>query len=270
MRVYTKKTYEEHLEYLYSIVRLKLWFIWWWKQNNPNESFHSILRERVDIYRKTNINHGTMNPDKTDFNDSEWLDLEKQLDQLYQKYSFKGASLKFEDAAFELVQGTVDARSKRDYEERPYVLDYQCGSLLYDPPKDDHPKRVPFHIANAVAPESIFADKKYLPECLTDLMNKSADEYDADSLSTHTWLNSHPKWSELFPASWHTNMSPENKNIQWHFGFWGQFITAKGTFNYKLGQQLRDTGKFPFLPHYSWCTFKSLRKHLLEKFQIDI
>jgi len=256
-----KKTYKEHRQYLHDIARLQLWFTWWWKQNNVDESFRLILRQRVDIYRKTNINKGTMNS-KTDFENLEWLDLERQLAELYQKYSSSGESSMFEDEAFLVVQATIDARSRRDYEERPYVLDYQCGSLKYDKPGEEHPKRVNFHIANAVSPQSIFADKKYLPQCFMDLMNKSAAEYGADSLCTNTWLNLHPRWLKLFPSEWTVNMKPENKNVQWHFGFWGQFITARGTFNTRLGRQLRETGEFPFWPRPSWCSFESLQKHL--------
>lgn len=262
MRTCTKKTYEEHREYLHSIVRLQLWFAWWWKHNHPNESFQSILRTRVDIYHKTNINRGTMNPAKTDFDDLKWLDLERHLHKLYQKHCFKGGALTFEDAAFRIVQPTINARTRRDYEERPYVLDYQCGSLKYDKPNEKYPKRVFFHIANAVAPKSIFTDKNYLPQCLTDLMNNSVAEFGADSLGTDTWLNSNPKWLELFPAKWSANMTPEDNDVKWHFGFWGQFITARGTFNTRLGRQLRETGKFPFWPRYSGCSFESLREHL--------
>jgi hypothetical protein len=262
MTALAKKTCEEHRQYLHDIVRLKLWFVWWWQHNHPDESFSSILREKVDIYRKTSINRGTMNPVKTDFENPEWLNLEEQLYGLYQKHGSSGEALLFEDAAFRVVLPTIDARARRDYEERPYVLDYQCGSLKYDKPNEKGPKRIFIHIANAVSPQSIFADKRYLPQCLMDVMEKSAAEYGADSLGTSTWLNSHPRWLELFPSEWLINMEAKSKDVEWHFGFWGQFITARGTFNARLGQQLRETGELPYWPRYSWCSFDSLRQHL--------
>jgi hypothetical protein len=264
MSTFTKKTYEEHRQYLHSIVSLKLWFAWWWQHNHEDESFSSILRTRVDIYRKTDINQGTMNPDKANFDDPEWRELERKLCAAYQEHCADSEAAPFENAAFLIVQPTIDARARRDYEERPYVLDYQCGSLKYDKPKKKHPKCVSFHIANAIAPQSIFADKKYLPQCFTDLMKRSASEYGADSLCTHTWLNSNAKWLELFPMEWSASMEPEDRDVQWHFGFWGQFITAQGAFNSQLGRRLRETGQFPFWPRYSWCSFRSLRKHLSE------
>jgi hypothetical protein len=231
--------------------------------NHTEETFHSILRDRVDIYRKTNVNKGTMNPSQPNFDDPDWLELEGRIYKLYQKYLPDDDALGFEDAAFNVVRPCIYARSKRDYEERRYVLDYQCGSLKYDKPKSEHPKRVGFHIANAISPQSIFADKQYLPRCLTNLMNQSAAEYDADELGTHTWLNSSPKWMKLFPAEWSSHMEPESKGIQWHFGYWGQFINARGTFNARLGRHLRETGELPFWPRHSWCSFASLQEHLL-------
>jgi hypothetical protein len=258
-----RKTYEEHRQYLHDIVKLQLWFVWWWQHHHPDASFQSILRDRVDIYRKTKINRGMMNPPKPDFDAPEWLDLERHLSQLYLKH--RSDARTYENAAFHIIQPTIDARSKRDYEERPYVLDYQCGSLKYDRPKEEHPKRVSFHIANALSPQSIFADENYLPQCFADLMNKSASEYGADALGTCTWLNSHAKWLDFFPPEWSGNMEPRNKNVQWHLGFWGQFITARGTFNTRLGRKLRETGEFPFWPRCSWCSFESLRKHLIRR-----
>ena len=255
-----RKTYEEHRAYLHEICRLQLWFAWHWLRGHPGETLPEVLRNRIDIYRKTDINQGTMNPGKPDFENPAWSELESRLTVAHS--GTRDDPEAFEEEAFRIVQPTVDARSQRDYEERPYVLDYQCGSLKYDPPRDEHPGRVSIHIANAVAPRSIFNDPAYMPTCLREVMAQSAAEYGADSLGTHTWLNSHPRWLELFPRSWQDNMGPETREVKWHFGFWGQFINARGTFNTRLGQQLRVTGELPFYPRLSWCTFDALRAHL--------
>jgi len=142
------------------------------------------------------------------------------------------------------------------------VLDYQCGCLKYDPPYKQWPHRVWFHIANPLMPCSIFDDPGYVPGCLRDLMTRSAAEFDVYELGTNTWLNSYSRWSEYFPDEWRNNLGPEIKDVKWHFGFWGQFLTARGTFNERNGRQLRETGEFPFWPRQAWCTFEALRKHL--------
>ena len=258
-----RKRYEEHCDYLFDVVKLQLWFLWHWKRTHPDETIQSILRNRIDVYRKTDINKESMNPAHVNFDDPEWRDLEERIVERYQKHCFTSDVVAFENDAFQVVRPTIHARSRRDYEERPYVLDYNSGSLTYCTPGKKNPKRVYFHIANAIAPRSIFADNDYLPQCLLKLMEKSAAEYGADSLCTGTWLNSHPIWLKLFPGEWRAHMTPENRDVQWHFGFWGQFITARGTFNARLGGQLRETGEFPYWPRSSWCSFTALRNHLV-------
>ena len=72
---FEKESYEEHRGYLHEIVRLQLWFAWWWKREHPEEPFESILRNRTAIYQKTDINRGTMINPKMDFDSPEWIDL---------------------------------------------------------------------------------------------------------------------------------------------------------------------------------------------------
>ena len=139
---------------------------------------------------------------------------------------------------------------------------YQCGSLKYDKPEAQSPNEVALHIGNAVSPASIFADPIYLPHCLLDLMRQAEDQYGVDTLKTHTWLNSLPRWLELFPEQWQANLQPIETDVQWHYGFWGQFISAKGALNHRYALQLRQTGQMPFYPRGAKCSFYALRAHL--------
>lgn len=253
------KTIEEHREYLHEIVRLKIFFIWLWKQKHPNEPLQDILRNRVDIYRKTSVNTGLLNPAELHFDSPEWIELEKRLEKIYELY--RGDSDAFESAGFEIFQPLVDVRVEKDFNDRSVLARYQCGSLRYD----EHEKgmrvaEIGFHIANAVSPCSIFDDPSYLPKCFFDLMKQTEEKYGSTSLATTTWLNSYPPWLKLFPQEWTDSLGPEEKDVQWHYGFWGQFINAKGTFNFKLGRRLRETGELPFYPRKSSCSFSALRK----------
>jgi hypothetical protein len=257
-----RKTYEEHKEYLFEIVKLQLWFLWNWKMEHPEESFSNTLRNRIDIYRKTNTNKGSMNPDVLNFEDPKWLNIEAELECVYNKYSNSTSADDFEKYGFEIVKSEIEARSRRDYEEKKYVLGYKCGSLNYDPPETDTPNLVFFHIANAIQPKSIFDDISYLPKCLMEVIEKASKEYpETIGLHTMTWLNSHPEWRKMFPEVWFENME-ERPDVEWHFSYWGQFISARGTFNKKLGDQFRKTGKFPFAACYSWSTYDELKEHL--------
>ena len=199
---------------------------------------------------------------KVDYNKQAWLNLEKQLCEVYDNHRAESDADAFEKSAFQIVRPFIDTRARRDYEERPYVLDFQCGSLKYDPPTENNPTRIIFHIANACAPRSIFYDHAYLPRCFLELMETCESKYGAKTLATYTWLNSLPKWNRLFPDEWFQNMEDEIRDVKRDFGFWGQFINGRGTFNHRYGRQLRKTGELPFFPRHSWCTFKALRLHL--------
>jgi len=77
-----------------------------------------------------------------------------------------------------------------------------------------------------------------------------------------SWLNSHPRWLALFPQEWTDSLSPADCSVQWHLGFWGQFITARGTFHERNAAKFRDSGQMPFPYRTAYCTFNALRTHL--------
>lgn len=256
----TPKTLEEHHSYLEDICRLKLWYIWHWKSCHPEEPITDILRNRVDIYRKTDINKDSMNPQKCHWDNPAWQNIELELSKLYSLHTHNADE--FEHAAFAVIWPSVEQRCHRDFHEEPYVNNYQCGSLTFNKPSQENPNEVFFHVANAVSPRSIFDFPSYLPACLKCVMRKSFENHRATQLRTATWLNDHPAWQKLFPPVWMERMTPPDTNTSWHFGFWGQFINARGTFNQKLGQQLRQTGQFPYAFRSSWCTHQELQAHL--------
>jgi hypothetical protein len=254
------KTREEHREYLHEIVRLQLWFLWSWLRRHPEETLSHVLRERVDIYRKTDINPETMNPKVLHYDSSAWLALEGALEDLWREA--RGDAVRFESEGFRIVQPSVDARCERDFSERPYVLDYKCGSLTYDDPRPETPRRVAFHIANANAPRSVFDPPSHLAECLRRVMDGAARDFGANELETGTWLNGHPKFLSYFPECWRDRLTPIHEDVRWNFSWWGQLLTARGTFNARVGGHLRRTGKFPMPPRSAWCAFDELRPHL--------
>jgi hypothetical protein len=261
------KTIEEHREYLYEIVKLKLFFLLNWLQEHPDETLSDVLRNRIDIYRKTAVNSGLLNPTELRFEAPEWLAMEHQLTDVYKQ--FKNDPEEFEKKSFEIFKDSIDARLEADFQDDSALKNYQCGSLRYNEYEDGEVQEtIGFHIANALQPHSIFEDPEYLPRCFVDLMDQTAKKYGSTRLSTRTWLNSLPRWLELFPAEWQENLQPPVEDVQWHYGFWGQFITARGTFNYKYGKILRETGKLPFYPKYSECSFSAMRKHLKEKYGV--
>lgn len=257
------KTLEEHRDYLYQIVRLKLFFMHHWLAEHPLEAPVDVLRNRVDIYRKTDANPGALNPPDIDWSAPAWQALEGALLHAYDRRRQDAAA--FEEEGFAVLRASIDARVERDFHDQTHLLRYQCGSLRYDV-YDAPRKEVTFHIANRISPKSIFDDPLYLPCCFVALMEHVEVHYQAEAIGTHTWLNSTPRWLALFPREWQENLSEPNTDVQWHYGYWGQFITARGTFSVKLGDHTRQHGSLKYWPRGSKCTIANMRRHLLETY----
>ena len=262
-------TKEEHLDYLESSTRLMLWFAREWKKAHPDEDFESIVRNRTDIWRKTSFFPSGPDDPLSGYSEA-WLEILHRLLKAYDGTKADSDSVRFEEICVELLKPYWPGRIVRDIMEHPNVTQkagYQCGSLRYNlaPDKDDS-KQIKIHIANACYPGSLFEDRLYLPACLLVLTTQCAAKFGVTKIGTGTWLNSYPKWLALFPDEWSENMSQPNEDIRYHYGFWGQFLTSRRTFNHKLGTKFRKTGKMPYAHRNSWCSILSLRKHLESKY----
>ena len=170
----------------------------------------------------------------------------------------------FEGAMFDAARDFVAEAAERTYAASMGAPPtYNAGSLKYDAPLAELPRNhCNFHIANAVSPRSIFADPAYLPQCFMTLMDNSGREHGYDILRTFTWLNDRPRWLELFPREWHDNLDAPYPEIWGNYGFWGQLVTARGTFNAELGEHVRAHGELKYKPRKSHCSFAAMRGHL--------
>lgn len=265
------KTLAEHGDFLREMVKLQIWFLWHWRRFHPEESFQTAIRTRVDIFRKTDLNTGLSKNTIAagDFTLPAWLDIEARAERLCEDTTDAGI---FERCAWKEIFGNiVEARVERDFTEGDGLDHFRCGSLHYSTPKSGQ-KRVAFHIGNRIAPRSVFADPTYLPSCFLWLMN-DLEQLGATELCTGTWLNSHPRWLTLFPREWHDRLAPCAQEVGWSQAHWGQFVNARGTFNARYGQRMRQTGRLPFPNRSSWCEIPLLRDHLvrlLEHFALDL
>lgn len=254
----TPKTLDEHREYLHEIVRLKLWFLHRWLAAHPGEPFDAALRERVDIYRKTDLNPEGMNPATLHFDSPAWQELERQAAACYDRN--RDSADAFEAEAFELFRPSIDCRSERDFAENP-LAGYQCGFLRHElQTEPGAPDTLLFHIANDMAPDSFLDHEDHIRDCFSRLLDIAEHQFHARIITTCTWLNELPKWQRIFPPEWVANLGPRNTDVKWHFGFWGQFLTARGTFNVHYGNVLRKTGELPFYPRFSHCSVESMRR----------
>lgn len=256
------KTAEEHHALLEQLVRLKLHFVHRWLASHPHESLETVLVERVDIWHKTHLNTGGL-VSSIDANNDAWQAMVAQVKHIHAEHAQPARRDAFEAAAFDVFRDSIAARAPIDFEREragEHLRHYTCGSLRFH--KMDEAQSVFLHIANAIAPRSIFHSPQYLQDCLHQLLDLAEREYDATHLHTHTWLNSVPAWLAFFPAVWQARMTPPDRDVRDHYGFWGQFIDARGCFNHRRADRLRATGEFPYPPRRSWCTFDELRAHL--------
>ena len=256
------KTCEEHRDYLREILKLQLWFVRHWLASRPDEDLSLVLRKRVDILRKTVFWRGQGLPSEADFEVGGWLALEEEIRREYEDTRSDSTHSAFELRAFPVVWRAVEPNLRHDYRSSTADRGFPCGSLRYDPPTATEPTLVHFHIANAVQPRSFFEDEGYLPECFACVMDKTEAQYGATGLGTSSWMNSYPRWLQLFPHTYAENMGPE-REVSFGLGTWGQFVNARGAFNEKRARILRDTGRLPYPTRYSWCSFAAMRAHLI-------
>ena len=258
------KTIDEHLDYLFNIVKLKLFFLAKWQKEHPEEEFSFILRNRIDIFRKTNINPEGLNPVGQYWNLPQWQELENHLHEIY--VHVNGDENCFELWGFDYLRPTLEARCERDFYDMSRLAGYQCGFLRYNLKPNDDGVTLGFHIANDCAPNSFFDNPLYIKKCFNDLLDAAEHKFNLSNISCSSWLNSVPKWLALFPQEWQDNLSEPDLDIKWHYGFWGQMINARGCFNEKNANILRKTGQMPFSRRTSFCSVKNLRNHINSKF----
>jgi hypothetical protein len=258
-------TNDEQFDYLESSSRLMLWFAREWHKKRPDEDFESVIRNRTDLYRMTTFNSGGLDSPVGGYPEA-WLQILNKFLKIHNETKGEPDSAGFEQKCSEILRPYWMGRVERDVKgqaDGTLVAGYQCGSLRYElAPDKNNPKRIIFHIANACYPGSLFDDRLYLPACLLVLTTQCAAKFGVTEIGTGTWLNSHPKWLEFFPKEWLKHMGASNDDIRWHYGFWGQFITSRRTFNHKLGAKFRQSGKMPYALRSSWCSISSLRKHI--------
>ncbi len=256
------KTLEEHREYLHGIVKLKLFFLHvYLTEYGTGETFSEAIRNRVDIYRKTDANPGPLTPQELFFDAPAWKNMEDEAAAIFERYRSIDDRAKFEEEAFRVFQGSIDRRCERDYLDPSVLANYQCGSLKHDPAlREDG--CLGFHMANAVRPHSFYDDPLYLPRCFRALLRVAELQYHAKGIYTHSWLNSTSRWCAQFPGVWMENMSEPNPQVNWSYGVWGQFISARGTLQKNNADYLREHKKMRYPARGSFVPLDIMKEHI--------
>ncbi len=256
------KILEEHREYLYGIVKLKLFFLHLYlTEYGTGETFQDVIRNRVDIYRKTDANPGPHTPKELFFDAPAWKNMEDEATAVFERYKNIENRAKFEEEAFRVFKDSIDRRCERDYLDNSVLENYQCGSLKHDYALNES-GYLGFHIANAVRPHSFYDDPLYLPRCFRALLRVAEEQYHAKGIFTHTWLNSSSRWCAQFPEIWLKNMSEPDTQVNWSYGVWGQFISARGTLQMNHVAYLRENKKMRYMPRESFVPLDIMKEHI--------
>jgi hypothetical protein len=252
-----KKTLEEHKAYVEQMARISFFFVRQLKEKNPEKSAGELLRDHTPLFF-----HALNYPDY----ETKWDNPDCQLIMRKSTEKQNLPSQEFENSMYAEIKDLAMERAERYYPASVGMAlpaDWNVRSLKYDPPKPNLPQGYCcFHIANALSPKSIFDDPEHLPGCFMELMDRSESEYGYNTLYTSSWLNDKPEWLRLFPKEWSDNLSPRNNDIYWHFGYWGQLVTARGTFNEKAGKYVREHCELNYKCRSSHCSFAAMRTHL--------
>lgn len=250
------KTVDEHIFYLEETVKLSLWVVANWKNKHRFEKFiHAIDRTPLLNHTVFNDNHIMVKPSVID---NRWIELRKELKKVYLNYR---DPFEFEKKGFELLKPFIKGRVERDMIDLADINPDEDESWLrYNVKKKS--KHMEIHMENALYPNSFLADKKYFYSKLEEAV-LDAEEHGFKILWSQSWLNTYPVWQKLMPKEWNDSICKINHNIEWHLGFWGQFLRSNETFNIKNGEIFRSTGKIPYPMAYAEApltAFKELLK----------
>ncbi len=248
-----KKTLEEHKEYLRECVKLSLWVIADWKNKHPQEDIIWTIHERTTLVNHTIFNKESLY-DFPSFTGDDWPKLRLKLRDMFEKNS---DVKKFEEDGFKLIEPYIYDRAEEDLEG---INGGNSDSWIrYDITKKE--EYLEIHMENSLYPNSFLADVNYFNEKLK-IAVLDAEKHGYRGLWTCSWLNDLPAWQKRMPKEWTESIHNRKWDIEWHLGFWGQFLTANQCFNYKLANKFRETGKIPYPMSLAKASIETLKKHL--------
>lgn len=255
-----KKTAEEHFEYVKKLARVSFFYARCHLMPRfPESKISELIKKHTPLLYEALGYHdyetGWDNPDCRAI-----LDKADELSAL--------SPTDFEEEMWNSIELLARCRVADDYSHTLGAItpeSWNCGSLKYGPPQKKRPPEwCAFHIANAVAPKSIFADSDYLPACFRLLLTESSIIFGYTVLYTCSWLNDREEWLRLFPDEWRRNLSPRSEKPvpEWNFGWWGQLVNARGSINPKAESFVRANGFLKYECRTSHCGFDDMFKHL--------
>ena len=121
--------------------------------------------------------------------------------------------------------------------------------------------RLTLHFTNTVDPDSPLRHFPELRAGLQRLLGEARERHPDLTLAyCGSWLNSVPRFTDLFPAAWLANA--EDSPPAGHGGWWGQFTDRTGALHEANARYLRQTGEFRFPFRRCTCALDDVQRHL--------
>lgn len=166
-----------------------------------------------------------------------------------------------EERILALVRAFVDDRYVAEALYPAYQENVRQASPYYGFTHDVGGERLSLHFTNTVDPDSPLRHTAELRAGLQSLLAQVRGQHpDLTEAYCGSWLNSVPRFTDLFPAAWLTGA--EASPPAGHGGWWGQFTDRTGALHEDNARYLRETGKFRFQFLRCTCLLDDLQSHL--------
>lgn len=241
------------LECTRELVQLMIWYVWQ-LHRSLGQPIGVLLDERVDIVRKTTLFDGARAADA-------WQQLKRDLSSRIALTKSESDSKTLERDGWEYLRPYID-EARPDPAVAVVVPSRPFQCWRYERYRARQ-ATIAIHFANAYLPESPFRDRRRdLVATLRALLREVAEDCpDVKWVHCGSWLNRYSPFLGLFPQSWSESFTAVNAywNTQ---GWWGQYVTHRGTFHRANAERLRREGRHPYECGNAWCSVVEAIAHV--------
>jgi len=221
-------------------------------------TFAAALTDHADIYRKTSL-FNLSDPSETERFKPRWERCVEELASVFDDCLKQGTgAARLEEEAQALLMPYLIERVDLGLPIVDYRQETSHGCFFYA----SMAEVIDLHFINGVMPESPFnrlGDR--VQELLGLLDNCSKKHPRIDLIQFGSWLNDHPSYRILFPASWkNTGEAKSYNSLAW----WGQFMDRRGDIHAGNAARFRETGEFPYRCTFHACRIQDLKDHLTD------
>ena len=220
--------------------------------------FATALTDHADIYRKTSLFNLT-DLEETQRSRPRWDQCVRELETVFDKCLEQGTDAAcLEKQAQAVLMPFLAERVDHGLPIVDYRQETSHGCFFYAPMD----KVIDLHFTNKVMTESPFNRLGDRVQELLELLDNCSREYPRiDKIQFGSWLNDHPSYRRLFPASWKNTGETKSYNS---FAWWGQFMARRGDIHAGNASRFRETGEFPYRCTFHACRIQDLKEHLTD------